>query len=332
MGGLTVQCCPKPVEIRRREIVASIIGEDLAPMPVSGKFDVDAMIRYWLQAMDVEAASKPDLMVLPEICDYWRGIPEGREQEWLDLRGNRILHAFQEYARKHRMYIVYPTNRMISDGHNANSSILIDRDGDVSAVYDKVYPTVCELEQGVIPGTGPVVADTDFGRLGLLICFDLNFWDLQEKMAAVAPDVLAFSSYYHGDFMQQAWAHRCQAYFLGSTVGSLGKDILGPAGEVLYQERSNCRRSITRPINTNCAVIHWGFNVQKVAEARLKYGRKLDLRNSGTCGCATLLSNDPDLPVRDVLKEFEIETWREYYARSAFECHKKLDSNKINKE
>ncbi len=320
MEGLTVKLCRKPVEIRRREITVSVIGEDLEMLPASGTLDVDAMIRYWMHFMEREARWNPDLMVLPEICDIWKNLPRERKQEWLDLRGDTILAAFQDFARKHRTYIVYPTYRKLSEGHNSNCALLIDRDGDVTAVYDKVYPTVRDLSMGVIPGKEPVIAETDFGRLGFVICFDLNFWDLLEKMAAMEPDVLAFSSYYHGDFMQQAWAHRCEAYFLGATVGALGKDILGPAGEVLYQERSSGRRCITRQINTNCAVIHWDFNRDKLEAAIAKYGSRMDFRNSGTCGCFTMLSRDPDLPVMEILKEFEIETWRQYYARSASAC------------
>lgn len=324
MEGLTVHVCRKPVEIRRREITVSVIGADLPMLPASGP-DTDTMIRYWLETMDKELLAGPDLIVLPEISDCWKNLPPDRKQEWLDMRGGKILEAYQDYARKHRTYIVYPTYRKLSDGHNCNCAILIDREGDVCAVYDKAYPTVRDLGKGVIPGGGPVVADTDFGKLGFVICFDLNFWDLQEKMAALEPDILAFSSYYHGDFMQQAWAHRCQAYFLGATIGALGKDILGPAGEVLYQERSGSRRCITRQINTNFAVIHWDFNHEKLDAARAKYGKKLDFRNSGTCGCFTLLSNDPDLPVMNVVREFEMQTWREYYASSVQACKRALE-------
>ena len=48
-----------------------------------------------------------------------------------------------------------------------------------------------------------------------------------------------------------------------------------------------------------------------------KYGRKFEMRDAVHTGCVTLLSNDPDLPVMEIVREFGIELWSDYYARSA---------------
>jgi predicted amidohydrolase len=56
-----------------------------------------------------------------------------------------------------------------------NTAVLIDREGRIAATFDKLHPTTSELEEGVVPGAGPVVAATSFGRVGMLICYDLHF-------------------------------------------------------------------------------------------------------------------------------------------------------------
>ena len=56
-----------------------------------------------------------------------------------------------------------------------NTAVLVDREGRIAATFDKLHPTTSELEEGVVPGAGPVVATTDFGRVGMLICYDLHF-------------------------------------------------------------------------------------------------------------------------------------------------------------
>ncbi|MBR4223132.1 MAG: carbon-nitrogen hydrolase family protein [Victivallales bacterium] len=319
--GLLPKIVAKKVEARPREVMVNIIGNDLAV--ANGNTDVDKMIQYWLKDIKLCENTRPDLIVLPEICDIYHdllGIPgdadaKKRRDDWLDKRGNKILDAFREYASAHRTYIVYPTYRDRGNGHVSNCSLLIDREGDVIACYDKVYPTVGDIEKGAIPGTKPVIAQTDFGTMGFAICFDLNFWDLLDAYAPLRPNVMAFSSYYHGNLMQATWAYRCQSYFLGATIGTLEKNIVLPDGTVRDAIHSFCTY-LVGTINTNYKIVHIDCNRQRVKDAFAKYGRKLTVHNNNDLGVLLLISNDPDLPVGTIIQEFGIETWDEYYARS----------------
>lgn len=315
MPGLQPTVVSKKVESRPREIMVHIIGNPV--MPSNEGMDVDRMIRYWTDEMEIFQNARPDIIVLPEICDASFDVLTSVElrDRWLEKRGNRILDAFRGYAAAHRTYIVYPSYRDRGDGRLSNCSLLIDREGDVVACYDKIYPTVGDLGRNVIPGTAPVVAQTDFGTVGFVLCFDLNFWDLLESYAALRPDVLAFSSYYHGSLMQSVWAYRCQSHFLGSTIGTVEKNIILPDGTVRDSARSYYQY-ILGAINTNCKLAHLDFNRDKIRAAMAKYGRKLDVHNNNGLGTVLLTSADPDLPVAEIFREFEIETWDHYYRRS----------------
>ena len=44
--------------------------------------------------------------------------------------------------------------------------------------------------------------------------------------------------------------------------------------------------------------------------------KKLEMRNPGAVGAVTVLSHDPALPIDDVIKEFGLVLWDDYYARS----------------
>ena len=185
MSGLLPKNVSKKVVSKPREIMVNIIGNAL---PVcNGNTDVDQMIQYWVKGMELCQNTQPDIIVLPEICDIYNDLiaDAPKRNEWLEKRGNKILDAFREYAKAHRTYLVYPSYRDRGNNHVSNSSLLIDREGDVVACYDKVYPTVGDIAKGCIPGNKPVIAETDFGTLGFMICFDLNFWDLLESYAAL---------------------------------------------------------------------------------------------------------------------------------------------------
>ena len=42
---------------------------------------------------------------------------------------------------------------------------LFDRDGKVVGAYDKVFPTIGEIEDGTLPGKEAKIFQTDFGRV-----------------------------------------------------------------------------------------------------------------------------------------------------------------------
>ena len=184
-SSLPPPCAPvpvkKPVKMVRREIAVSIIGVARPPMPANRRPSLDSCVAYWTRAMDREIANAPDLVVLPEGVDSWAGATPAEKLDWVCRRGDRLLKAFQAYARDHHCYLVFNSYRQRKDGRFANCTYALDRDGDVVAVYDKVYPTPDEIEWKelpIVPGEGPVAVETDFGRLSFATCFDLNFRDL----------------------------------------------------------------------------------------------------------------------------------------------------------
>ena len=72
----------------------------------------------------------------------------------------------------------------------------------------------------------------------------------------------------------------------------------------------------TAKINTNFRVIHYDDNYRKLDAAVAKYGRRVYMTDPARAGTFTFYSADPDLPIDDVVREFKMETWREYYDRS----------------
>ena len=302
----------------RREIAVSVIGLDRPSLPPVAE-SVPKVVKYWIDAMDREIGNRPDLVVLPECCDTVPTKSQAEKAAWIRLRGDAVLDAVKKYAAAHECYIVYSAHRERDDGRFANSSRLIDRKGNVVACYDKVFPTVGEAgsrDCPVVPGTEAVVAETDFGRVGFAICFDLNFDELKRMYAEKHPDVICFSSFFDGDFLQRAWARDCQAYMVSSTCANwLEKRIIDPAGTTLCRE-NYYQPTFTAKVNTNCKVLHLDENRWKFPAIVRKYGRRVEIRNPGSVGTVTLLSNDPSLPVEAVMREFALESYTDYLDRS----------------
>lgn len=309
---------PPAAAARRREVAVSVIGLSRPSLPPVAE-SVPKVVKYWIDAMDREVGNAPDMIVLPECCDTVPTKDGAEKAAWIRLRGDAVLDAVRKYAAEHRCYIVYSAHREREDGRFANSSRLVDRKGNVVACYDKVFPTVGESgsrECPIVPGTEAVVAETDFGRVGFAICFDLNFDELRRMYAEKRPDIICFSSFFDGDFLQRLWARDCQAYMVSATCANwLEKQVVDPAGGVLL--RGNYYQpTFTVRVNTNCRVLHLDENGAKFPAIARRYGRRVEIRNPGSVGTVTLLSNDPALPVDEVMREFSLESYTDYLNRS----------------
>jgi len=88
--------------------------------------------------------------------------------------------AMQECARKHGMIIVVPLYEEAMTGVYYNSAVVIDGDGKVLGTYRKNH--IPEIPPGFVekfyfkPGNlGYPVFQTDYGRVGVYICYDRHF-------------------------------------------------------------------------------------------------------------------------------------------------------------
>jgi predicted amidohydrolase len=71
-----------------------------------------------------------------------------------------------------------------------NTAVLIDREGRVAGRYRKVYLPREEVERGLTPGDSWPVFQTDFGRVGLMICYDVFFPDPARALAAQGAELI----------------------------------------------------------------------------------------------------------------------------------------------
>src|SRR5213076_2231962 len=84
----------------------------------------------------------------------------------------------------------------------ANRSFLIDGQGEIVARYDKIHMFDIDLPGGESyresnayrPGSGTVVAETPWGRLGMSVCYDVRFPHLYRALAQAGADFLTVPS------------------------------------------------------------------------------------------------------------------------------------------
>lgn len=275
---------------------------------------LDGIIEYWTSQFDKVLPDKPDLILLPEECDTHPFFSGKRKLEFIKYRGDKIREHFAMVAKKHNTHIAYGAIRKDGDGNLKNSLQIIDRKGHVIGVYDKNHLVIGENEEyGIQYGRVAPVIKCDFGTIGCLICFDLNFEELRLKYERQRPELMLFSSMYHGGLRQNYYAYSLRSHFAASIWG-LESRILSPLGEVTDRS-TNYFNYVTGTVNLDSKVIHLDHNWDRLSRAREKYGSDFRMSDPGYLG-AVLISSENEKPIDDYVKEFEFELIDDYFNRS----------------
>ncbi|HVO09929.1 MAG TPA: carbon-nitrogen hydrolase family protein [Vicinamibacteria bacterium] len=171
------------------------------------------------------------------------------------------VRRMAELARRLRITLLLGSlpERVDGDVRVRNTSVLLGPDGRALAVYRKIHlfdidlPGMEHLKESrsVLPGEEVVVADTEAGRLGLSICYDLRFPELYRALARRGARVLCVPSAFtertgkaHWELLLRARAVENLAYvFAPAQVGQHGGGrashgqamIVDPWGVVLAQ-------------------------------------------------------------------------------------------------
>lgn len=269
---------------------------------------IDAMIAHLQQKIEQVLPDKPDLILLPEACDRCVSLSDKEQNAWYKKRGNVIRDFLSQIAREHRCYIAYSAIRYLPQEEKQqfrNSIQILGRDGIVVGTYDKNHLVPHEFDdRDIAYGTEAEVFQLDFGKVACVICFDLNFNSLLERYAAQGPDLILFSSFYHGGIKQMEWASRCQAYFAGAIDRNQSRVLNAFGNEIA--STTNYQDFVTTTLNFDTIIVHLDENQDKIRAAKKKFGPALTVFDPGQYGCVMLTYEDTDRTVLDVVHEFDI--------------------------
>ena len=148
------------------------------------------------------AEAGAELVVLPENFAIM-GMRESDPVAVREPEGSGPIQSFlAEQARRHGIWLVggtIPLEASVPDKVRA-ACLLFDDSGRQVARYDKIHLFDVRITESaesytesrtIEPGSGFVVVDTPFGRLGLGVCYDLRFPELFRGLFARGMEILA---------------------------------------------------------------------------------------------------------------------------------------------
>ena len=136
-----------------------------------------------------------------------------------------------------------PDGTPVADGKLRQSSLLFDPAGDCLARYDKIHlfkatvnDSTGNYDEGRTfeAGNDLIVADTEFGKVGMMVCFDIRFPTLAVKLRELGADILTAPSAFtyqtgkaHWHALLTARALDSQCMVIGA--GQTGDHVVNPS-------------------------------------------------------------------------------------------------------
>jgi beta-ureidopropionase len=264
-----------------------------------------SVVEGTFERLEQAASFRPDIACLPET--FTRGQAE-------PVTGPTI-QRLSAWARQHACYVVCPILVSGEDGRVYNSAVLIDRAGRVVGRYDKIHPTEKELQGGVTPGrTDPPVFDTDFGRIGIQICFDVNWREGWMRLKDKGAQIIFFPTAYAAARQMPVVAFLTQSYIVTSTQQSVPRlyDITGD----LLDAGTETRGWAGAALKVGKRLFEVDYNVPKMRAVEKKYGSRVEVTWFDDDDWITLASADPDLTVSGIIQEFGLTPLDDYIIRA----------------
>jgi predicted amidohydrolase len=164
-----------------------------------------------------------------------------------------------------------------ADGRFANRSFMIDPTGQIVARYDKIHMFDVDIDvsesyresAGYRPGDKAVVADTDFGRVGMTICYDMRFPMLYQALANAGADILTMPAAFSPVTGAAHWHTLLRARAIET-----GCFVLAPAQTGEHLSDTNKSRST---YGHSLAVAPWGEVILDAGNAPGVYPFEMDM-------------------------------------------------------
>ena len=213
-------------------------------------------------------------------------------------------------ARQYNMYVICPIREQTSD-KQYNTAVLIDRRGEIVGSYRKVF--VYWGEGLTLSKEGVKVFDTDFGKISILTCFDLNFAELWHEADALDADIVFWPSAYGGGMPLNAYAMLYHYYIVPVGWGNI-IDITGENMNNVIKPRDGM---FITTLDLDRTLIHTNFNTEKVAKLLEEHkGEVVQEHYYNMESWYLLKSVKSGVSVRELCKKYKIETLRQYQHRS----------------
>lgn len=185
----------------------------------------------------IEKAKKmgADLVCIPETFMIY--LPPTSTVNYADIAeplDGPFVSGLAEAARENQIYVICGMYEpeLNEDVRAYNTTVVLNRDGKLIHSYRKthLYDAFSYQEsKSVIPGNGPLqVFDTEFGKIGLLVCYELRYPEITRQLVLQGADVIMIpTAWLAGSLKEEQFEILVRSRAIENTVYVCASDQVG---------------------------------------------------------------------------------------------------------
>lgn len=205
-----------------------------------------------------------DLVFFPEAYQHVPDRDVIFRREEMQEKFDSWKRRCSEIAKEFHTYLV-PWDYEPCENGVYNCSYILDRNGNEVGKFHKVNLTRSECEKGIVHGDDFPVFDLDFGRIGIMICFDNYYPESARILGNRGAELVLYPLY--GDTLNPQWELKLRAracdnsmYIATSQIDNVTNvaysGLVAPDGTVLhrlagYPDHLVVEADLSKPLYTN---------------------------------------------------------------------------------
>lgn len=206
-----------------------------AVIQVTSNDDKKANLKKCLDLLDEAINNKADFIALPENFAYLK--MEGEAFPFSESLDGEILSRFSQIAKEKKVYILAGSipEKIEGSEKTYNTSVLFNRSGEKIAQYRKIHlfdvafseNKVYKESRLVESGKELSIAETEFGKIGLTICYDLRFPELFRQLTFLGSNVIVIPSAFTVNTGKDHWEVLLRARAIENQIYIIAPDQFG---------------------------------------------------------------------------------------------------------
>lgn len=175
----------------------------LTALQMSSRPDPQDNLAIVAKLLEQLPAARPQLVVLPEAFSCFGAGDRAQLAMAETYKDGEVQKQLAALAKKHKVYLVGGTLPIDAGERFSAASILFGPDGAILNRYDKIHLFDVDVADNTKeyreskwtqPGSKVVTTETDFGVVGMAVCYDLRFPELFSALRQAGSQIIVLPS------------------------------------------------------------------------------------------------------------------------------------------
>jgi len=217
-----------------------------------------------------------------------------------------VQDVFSRKAREHGCYIVVATYLLDSKEKKlcSNAAVLVGRKGETVGTYRKVHLVVSfergNMEGGATPGNAFPVFECDFGKLGIQICYEMEFDDGWSELARQGAELIAWPTQ-SPQTSQPAFRAKDHRFYIVSSTWRHNASLFEPTGKIAAQIKPP-QNILVHELDLSYAILPWSSKLRNGEALRKACGNNVGYNYYEDEDRGIFWSNDPKTPIGEMVR------------------------------